>query len=276
MRKIIFVILGCLVLASCGHKYKGFKKTGNGLYYRFFTENATRYVAVNDDIVYLEMSLRTEEDSVIESKQMRVAMKPWFSGNFYEALSLMHEGDSAEFIINAKKYFEVSNYGQVPNFVKDDKTMLWLVIRIDSIQSLEQWKTALAMAKLDAEKKTLENYLITNNISVSPQASGLYYIETKEGKGNKPAIGQTVFVHYTGKLLDGTVFDSSIERGAPTPFKIGIGQVIKGWDEGIPMMKKGGKAILLIPSYLAYGEGSVGIIPPSSPLVFEVELVDIE
>jgi len=276
MRKIVFVILGCLILASCGNKYKGFKKTGSGLYYRFFTENATRYVAENDDIVYLEMSLRTENDSVIDAKQMRVAMKPWFSGNFYEALSLMHEGDSAEFIINAKKYFEVSNYGQIPDFVKDDKTMLWLVIRIDSIQTLEQWKKALAEAKLEAERKVLENYLITNNITAAPQASGLYYIETKEGKGEKSAIGQKVWVHYTGKLLDGTVFDSSIERGMPTPFQIGIGKVIKGWDEGIPMMKKGGKALLLIPSYLAYGEGSVGIIPANSPLLFEVELVDIE
>jgi FKBP-type peptidyl-prolyl cis-trans isomerase 2 len=265
MRKIVFVIVGCLVFAACGNKYKGFKKTGNGLYYRFFTENTTRYVPENDDIVYLEMSLRLEDNTVIDAKQMRVAMKPWFSGNFYEALSLMHEGDSAEFIINAKKYFEVSNYGQIPDFVKDDKTMLWLTIRIDSIQTLKQWETAKAEAKLVAERKVLEDYLAENHLTAAPQTSGLYYIETKEGKGNKPAIGQTVFVHYTGKLLDGTVFDSSIERGAPTPFKIGIGQVIKGWDEGIPMMKKGGKAILLIPSYLAYGEGSVGIIPPSSP-----------
>jgi FKBP-type peptidyl-prolyl cis-trans isomerase len=280
MRKIVFVIVGCLVFAACGNKYKGFKKTGSGLYYRFFTENATRYVPQNDDIIYLEMSIRTEEDSVVESKQMPVAMRPWFSGNFYEALSLMHEGDSAEFIINAKKYYELYPYMQIPDFVKDDKTMLWLSIRIDSVHSWEKFKKAdeeaKLQAKLQAEQKAIADYLEKNNITTAPQESGLYYIVTKEGKGNKPVQGQTVLVHYTGKLLDGTVFDSSRERGEPLPFQLGTGSVIKGWDEGISLMKKGGKALLLIPSHLAYGEGSVGSIPPNSPLFFEVELVDIK
>ena len=277
MRKIILVILGCLLLVSCGNKYKGFKKTENGLYYRFLVENPTRHVAANDEIVYLEMSIRTEKDSVVvPPKQISVMMQmPRFKGDIYEALSLMHEGDSAEFIINAKKYFEIYNYGQIPDFVKDDKTMLWFTIRIDAFQTLEQYKMAAENAKLDAEKLAIENYLKTNNITVSPQASGLYYIETKEGKGKNAAPGKTVHVHYTGRLLDGTVFDSSIGR-EPFSFQLGSGQVIKGWDEGIALMKKGGKAMLLIPSNLAYGERNAGNIPPYSPLLFEVELVDVE
>lgn len=276
MRKTVFVILGCLLLASCGNNYKGFKKTANGLYYRFYTENPTHYVAENNDLVYLEMSIRTEKDSVVEDRQMRVQMQPsYFMGDFFEALTLMHEGDSAEFIINAKKYYE-SLYRQIPNFVKDEKTMLWFTIRIDSIQSYEQYKQEQQNAKMAAERKFMEDYMLANNLSAVPQASGLYYIETKEGKGDKPANGQNVWVHYTGKLLNGTVFDSSIERGEPIPVQLGVGQVIKGWDEGIALMKKGGRAVLLIPSYLAYGEGSVGTIPPNSPLLFEVELVDID
>jgi FKBP-type peptidyl-prolyl cis-trans isomerase len=281
MRKILFVVLGCLVLFSCENKYKGFEKTENGLYYRFFTEDTIRYVPENDDIIYLAMSIRTENDSIIAPHtQWRVAMKPLrFKGDFFEALSLMHEGDSAEFIINAKNYYE-HNYEQVPDFVKDDKTMLWFIVKIDSIQNWEHFKTADAeaklKAKLEAEKNLIESYLEKNNITTPPQASGLYYIETKAGKGNKPAEGQNVWVHYTGRLLDGKVFDSSIERGEPLPFQLGMGRVIKGWDEGIALMKKGGKAILLIPSYLAYGENKIGDIPPNSPLVFEVELVDIK
>ena len=278
MRKIAFVLLGCMVLASCGNKYKGFKKTGNGLYYRFLIENPTRHVAENDEVISLEMSIRTEKDSiVVMPKQIQVMMQASrFKGDIYEALSLMHEGDSAEFIINAKKYFEIYNYGQIPAFVKNDDMMLWFTIRIDAIQSLEQYKQAAVEARLKGEKQSMENYLTANNLTAAPRASGLYYIETKEGKGHTAANGKRVSVHYTGKLLDGTVFDSSIERGIPFTFQLGAGEVIKGWEEGIALMKKGGKALLLIPSGLAYGEQSTGKIPAYSPLLFEVELMDIE
>jgi len=157
MRKFTLVVLSCLLLASCGNKYKGFKKTGNGLYYRFFVENTTRRVPENDDIIYLEMSIRTENDSlVLPSKQIRTMMQiSRFSGDFYEALSLMHEGDSAEFIINAKKYFEVDRYGQIPDFARDDKTMLWFTIRIDSIQTYKQFEMAKIEARLEAERQSI-------------------------------------------------------------------------------------------------------------------------
>ena len=110
-----------------------------------------------------------------------------------------------------------------------------------------------------------------------PTDSGLYYIETLEGAGEQAEKGDIVRVHYTGTLLDGTKFDSSYDRNEPFEFTLGAGRVIKGWDEGIAMMKEGGKATLIIPSDLAYGNRAVGkVIPANSTLVFEVELVEIK
>jgi FKBP-type peptidyl-prolyl cis-trans isomerase len=107
-------------------------------------------------------------------------------------------------------------------------------------------------------------------------SSGLEYIEVEAGTGAQAVAGKTVSVHYTGKFQDGKVFDSSISRGQPIEFQLGRGNVIKGWDEGIALMKVGGKAQLIIPPALAYGErGAGGVIPPNATLVFDVELVSV-
>lgn len=105
--------------------------------------------------------------------------------------------------------------------------------------------------------------------------SGLGYKQLKEGTGPQPKKGDKVQVHYKGYLEDGTVFDSSYERGKPFEFTVGVGQVIRGWDEGIPLFKEGGKGILLIPPELGYGSRGVGPIPPNSTLFFEVEIVKV-
>jgi len=104
--------------------------------------------------------------------------------------------------------------------------------------------------------------------------SGLLMIEHVKGEGDPPKAGQTVLVHYTGMLKDGTKFDSSHDRGQPLQFTVGVGQVIPGWDEAIMTMPKGSKRTLIIPPELGYGDRAIGPIPANSTLVFEVELVD--
>lgn len=106
-------------------------------------------------------------------------------------------------------------------------------------------------------------------------ASGLKIKLIQEGKGKQAAAGTTVAVHYTGTLTDGKKFDSSRDRGEPIKFKLGEGRVIKGWDEGIAMLKVGDKAIFTIPPSIGYGERDMGTIPPNSTLIFEVELMDV-
>jgi peptidylprolyl isomerase len=107
-------------------------------------------------------------------------------------------------------------------------------------------------------------------------ASGLEYDDEVEGAGASPQKGQTAVVHYTGWLTNGTKFDSSRDRGQPFSFKVGQGQVIAGWDEGVATMKVGGRRKLTIPSNLGYGpRGAGGVIPPNATLVFDVELLEV-
>lgn len=115
------------------------------------------------------------------------------------------------------------------------------------------------------------------NAKINVTESGLKYVELKEGTGASPKSGQMVVVHYTGTLTDGKKFDSSVDRGQPFAFKIGVGQVIKGWDEGVMSMKIGGKRKLMIPANLGYGARGAGdVIPPNAELIFDVELLEVK
>lgn len=132
---------------------------------------------------------------------------------------------------------------------------------------------------IQREKEIKENNLKNlNNISKGFEvtSSGLRYKITDKGNGNSAVVGKNVKVHYKGQLIDGTVFDSSFKRNEPIEFTLGIGQVIKGWDEGLALLSEGDKARFIIPSDLAYGEaGAGGVIPPNANLIFDVELVSV-
>ncbi len=143
----------------------------------------------------------------------------------------------------------------------------------DPVKAFENFNK-LKEERINEQKKRTEKLLNDLSDGYSKTDSGLMYKFLDNKNSNKPSKGEKVKVHYKGMLLDGTVFDSSFKRNQPIEFTLGIGQVIKGWDEGISLLGVGDKASFIIPSDLAYGEsGAGGVIPPNAPLLFEVELI---
>ena len=122
-------------------------------------------------------------------------------------------------------------------------------------------------------EEDLLDYLSRNNINAQSTPSGLYYVIDEPGVDPKPTSSSNVTVHYHGYLLDGTVFDSSVDRG--TPLTISLNQVIAGWREGIPLFGTGGSGTLYIPAILGYGNAGSGSIPPNAAIIFEVELISV-
>ena len=138
-----------------------------------------------------------------------------------------------------------------------------------AFEGAREQRIAEAKAKMDAElDKIAAGFEKTD--------SGLRYKVLQKGNGAKAAKGKNISVHYKGQLTDGRVFDSSYQRKQPIDFQVGVGQVIKGWDEGLQLLQVGDKARLVIPSHLAYGsQGAGGVIPPDATLIFDVELMDV-
>ena len=297
----MLLIANAMLAQSGGQKptsdpYFGYQKTTNGLYYKFHTQ-AKGVSPQIDDLVDVFISCMVNDTTIIipESENTIQLSEPQFPGDLNECFAMMHVGDSASFIVNIDSTF-IKTFAQ-PALPEEFKSTDVMRIEIRMVDCYPESEYALhyaakmkkiveeraAQMKVDYPDETdnaarqLREYFSSNGIKAEPTASGLYYVRVKEGNGEKPEVGQMVKAHYTGKLLDGTVFDSSIDRDEPIIFPLGVGQVIPGWDEGLMMMSKGEKGVLYIPYYLAYGEREIGdLIPPFSNLIFEVELVDFE
>jgi FKBP-type peptidyl-prolyl cis-trans isomerase FkpA len=288
--------LGTLLAVGCNNKND---ETASGLKYKIIKSGEGEKIQ-QGQIVTLNLSygigdstmFNSTEDPSMGAMAMQFVDSIWKDrGMIYEGIAMLKKGDSAEFIIPAKDFFfkslgemvmpegfnETDNlvfYVGVANFYTEDE---YKAYQIEMMEKMNQEAAGRAEAQVGIDIETIESYLKENNLTASSTESGLRYIITKPGSGARPEPGDSVYVHYTGMLLDGTKFDSSLDRGEPLAFPIGQGWVIPGWDEGIALLNKGAKGTLYIPSSLAYGERGAGqLIRPNSILVFEVELVDLK
>jgi FKBP-type peptidyl-prolyl cis-trans isomerase len=216
-----------------------------------------------------------------DSMKFVYGKRPDMTG-FLEGIKLMKKGGKARLILPSQLAFGEHGYREIPPYT----SIIYDVQVVDVKSKAEYGKVEAAEKKKQEDKKAnakksesslLKKYLKDNKITAKPTASGLYYIEKVKGTGPQIHAGSKVSVQYTGTLLNGKKFDSSRDRGGkPFDLEVGKGNVIKGWDEGLLHMSKGGKAILIVPSSIAYGEQEMGSIPAYSTLVFDIEVVDVK
>ena len=213
--------------------------------------------------------------------------KKWDTEGVNLAIKRLRKGGKAKVIVPSNLGFgEKGRSSLVPPF----STLIYNLELVDITSKAQHDKEVALLKKQEEKKKSkekeinkkaeqgkIDKYLKNNNVTVKPTKSGLYYIETEAGTGEQAVAGKRVKVHYTLYYLDGTKLQSSKDANRPFEFNLGKGEVIKAWDEGIALMKAGGKATLLAPSKISYGENGKGKdIPPYTPLLFEVELLEVK
>ncbi|WP_109831367.1 FKBP-type peptidyl-prolyl cis-trans isomerase [Reichenbachiella versicolor] len=224
------------------------------------------------------------------------------SSAFFSVLKTLKGGDSVYFELDAE-YFLKNTFGvrELPDTIDYPSNLSFQVgiemvtdregaqeyaqklqkkqMKKQSKEVFEETKKRMADAKeqIDSEKEAIEAYAKENGLELQYTEQGLAYIITEQGEGDNAQPGDNIVAHYTGTLLDGTKFDSSVDRNQPFNFMVGVGQVIAGWDLGFTLLNPGSKATFVLASPLAYGERGAGAdIGPNSILRFDVELIEIQ
>ena len=262
-----------------------FLKTANGIEYKIIKVSKSKRTPNVGDVMYMNMSYRTERtDSLLfassdlgEEFRMRLAA-PSDKGCIEEALMLLHEGDSAVIKVDAIKFF-VKSQGKasIPAFIKKGDRLVFNV-RMKKIVSGLDYANAnkdMYQKRIDEENSLINRFLINMNYPLKKTDSGLHILTINKGAGKKPSVGSTVKIDYTAAFIDGSVFDSTLERSEPFSFVTGKKEVIVGLEEAVMNMQVGDHCLVIIPFRLAYGDQKYGnVIPPFSTLVFEIELLD--
>ncbi|MEZ0484773.1 FKBP-type peptidyl-prolyl cis-trans isomerase [Fibrella aquatica] len=275
------------VMMACGKDRV--QTTETGLKYQMHEQNKDARKAKIGDILSLHLTLKNAKDSVIrdthkEGTPLKLMLQvPPFKGSFEEGLAMLGKGDSATFYVKADSLFTRAGQPFPPGITKGSDIVF--NVKLLNTQNEEEYNKSQqeeSAKQKSVDEKILTDYLAKNGLAGKAQktANGVYYVITQPGTGVKPNKGDNVQVQYTGKLMNGKVFDSSLTNqqngGKPIQFQVGVGMIIPGWEEGIMQFAKGTKGTLYIPSGMAYGQqGAPPTIPANSPLIFDIELVDV-
>jgi FKBP-type peptidyl-prolyl cis-trans isomerase len=283
----LLFILSLISFFACNSDYPGFNQTDSGLYYKFYVENESGAQPKEGDVLTVSMIYRTNDSILFNSSNLPEAFRfpldpPGFSGDIFEGLAMMHVGDSATFIIPADS---LKRYGNLPPL--DTGTMLYFDIKLISIQLQAEFEKeqeiikqqqAEALEKMKAiESEDISTYVKDNKIGIKPSESGMYFIVKRNGSGSKAVKGKVVEIHYSAEFLNGKkLFSSHDESGESICFELGKGFEIPAIEEALLKMNAGSVSKLIVPSSIAYGEkGIADLVPPYSPLIFELELLNI-
>jgi FKBP-type peptidyl-prolyl cis-trans isomerase FkpA len=289
LKKSIFYAAAAftVLLQSCGE----YKTTDNGLKYKIIVDSAGPTIQFGG-LAIVDMRYANERDTFSSMKMnmgrpisIRLPDSITFKASLEEGLTLLSKGDSASFIVSTDSLYKNIFHEALPKEIKPggQTTFFLRVINVltpDSVKVLEEKRKEQMMAaqiqrQMQFQQDTLAilEYCKKNRIKPQRTPDGVYYTIKKAAEGITIQPGDTAKTFYTGKLMDGTVFDSNIGK-EPFPVMVGMGQVIRGWDSGLMALKRGEKATLLIPSSLGYGErGAGGSIPPNAILIFDVEIL---
>ena len=295
----LFVAAATMMVACNGDK-EGFKKTDNGLYYRFDKQNKDGQQVQEGDVLVGELTIRFDTTTIFTNKgeARRIAQAtPNYEIKTGEGLLMMHVGDVATFAMDADTAAKYVDPNLMPaNYKEGTGQKLYYEISLQDIVSREEMEQERLNfnnsmdERMKSEPDDIAAYIKDNNITAKPTADGLYVIVKKRGNGPKVATGKEISVNYTGRLLDGTIFDSSVESDArqgnvynpqrpyePMTYVVGRDKLIEGWEQGVMGQPEGTVLQLVIPSALAYGPRQMSaVILPYSPLVFDIEIVSVK
>ncbi len=266
-----------------------YSTTPGGLEYKVITKGKGTYQQAPGDYAEMTLVFRIGDSLIFNTATVNdnkpvpnTFQEPHFAGDINEGLLVMKEGDSTVFRMNMDTL--AARTGQPgPPFAKPGDYAVWEVkmVTIKSKAAMEQEQMSAQTHQAETDEKLIQEYIAKNNLKATRTASGLYYVVRKAGSGDSPVAGNKVTVNYTGMLMDGTKFDSNVDPAfghvSPYEFELGKGRVIKGWDEGIALMKNGAQITLLIPSGMAYGQRSPNPkIPANAVMIFDIELISFQ
>ncbi|HBX50675.1 MAG: hypothetical protein A2275_17170 [Bacteroidetes bacterium RIFOXYA12_FULL_35_11] len=281
----LFTLLLFFIISCRQSKYPGYSQSSSGFHYKIHLFGETNQKPVPTDYITVDIEYRVlENDSLFFSGRRKFqTTTPDYKGSVDECFAMMSVDDSASFIINAYKFFTKTLYAPLPDFLNKNSD-LKINVKLLNIQSREKFlrekKEFLSWIKdlSEYEQTFLNNFIEEKDISIQPSRNGLYCIKTHETSGVKIEKGMIVNIHYEGQFLNGKYFDSTRERNMSFELLYGKEmQVVKGLEEGIGMLREGEKAILIMPSQLAFGKkgSSTGIIPPFTTVIFKVEILSV-